>query len=99
MRIGAQAGVPESEFFDSQSIEIASALFVVSLIFGEAVLASVEFDAELGLFAEEVQCVRSDRMLAAKFVGAESAVAQPFPKQAFGPAGGFAELSRAQDFG
>ena len=77
--IGAEAGVPESEFFDVEAFEISGALFVSRAIFGEAVLATVKFDGELGLFAEEIECVWADWMLAAEFVLAEAAVSEPSP--------------------
>ena len=82
-----QLRVPETQFFDSKSLEEPGSFCVVGLSSRMAVLEPVEFNREPGLLAKKVQKVFSGGMLAPKFVAGESPVPQPPPHEFVGPGG------------
>jgi len=62
-------------------------------------LPAIQFNVQFRLLAEEIQMVRADGMLAAKFVTAEATVAQPAPDELFRPGFYFAKPAGAFDVG
>jgi hypothetical protein len=83
--------VPEAEFLNTQCFQEAGSLRVMGLPLRVTVLESVEFDRQARLFAEKVQVVSFDGMLASKFVSGETSVPQPLPHQFLGPGGSLPE--------
>jgi hypothetical protein len=80
-----QFAVPESQFFNALSLKKGGSLPVMGLLGWKPMAGAVQFDGEMGLHAEEVERVFSNRMASAKFVAVETAVAQPAPHKLFGP--------------
>ena len=78
---------PKTKLFDAERREIGGAFGIVRLLVGLPVLEPVELEGQPRRFAKEIENVGTDGMLAAEFVGAESAVPQPAPHQFFRPGG------------
>ena len=60
-------------------------------------LAAVQFDAQLGRIAIEIQRVRRQRMLAAEFETVQSAITQQLPQTLFGIGTVLAQATREVD--
>ncbi len=63
------------------------------LLAGMTVLAAIQFDGEVRFFTEKIEIVIANRMLAAKFITAETPVPQPAPQKFFGPGFLFPKLA------
>jgi len=87
LAFATQSPIPETQFPDSKSFEEPRSFCVVGLPGRMPVLEPVEFNREPGLFAEKVQQVFSDGMLAPELVAGESPVSQPPPHEFLGPGG------------
>ncbi len=99
LRVASQMRIPEPQRFDAARFQKLFPFLVVSPLVGKTVLASVQFNIQLRLFAKEIQIVITDRMLASELVMAETSVAQPAPHQFFRPGFFFAKLAGALDVG
>ena len=75
--------------------EQAAARRVALLLLGLAVLRAVEFDGQHCLVAKEIEHALAEGMLAAKFVAAQTPVAQPAPHQLLRPRREGAQILRA----
>ena len=97
--IAAQKGIPESQRLDATRLQKLFPLSVVFQLVGKTVLTAVQLNIQFRLLAKEIQMVNTDGMLAAKFITAETTVAQPAPDEFFRPRILFAKLAGAFDVG
>jgi hypothetical protein len=84
-KIFAQCMVPKPNHFDSELGKKCVPLLVCGSAVGMSMFSAVQLDCEAGLSAIEVQVVRAQRMLPAKFVFGELPISQPAPKEFFCP--------------
>jgi hypothetical protein len=83
--LASQLPVPETKLLDAHRSQELSSLGIVNLLVGMPVMSAIEFDGEAGFHAIEVEVVNPARVVATKFVTAETAVSQPTPHEFFGP--------------
>ncbi len=89
----AQSSIPVAQHLDAALLQPTVALRVRSSLFRVAMLRAVQFDVQFCFGAEEIQSVRAERLLAAKLIGGETAVAQPAPEELLGLGVGVAQLA------
>jgi len=95
--ISAQSRTPKPQHFDTVRLQKSIPDTVGNLMSRQAVLKTVYLNVQFCFVAKEIQNVRPDRMLAAKFAFGKAVVAQPRPHQSFAP--GFAFAQGARDAG
>ena len=93
LSLAPESGVPEAKHFDTARGEELLPFGVMPLLFGKSVLASVQFNGKACFFAEEIEKVGSDGVLAPELVATEAASTQPAPHEFFGPSRFFAECA------
>ena len=81
----AQLPIPESKLLDSHGSQELRPFGVMGLLFGKAVLSTVQFNRKTCLAAVEIEEVFPNRKTAAELVSAETSVAQPTPHQFLSP--------------
>jgi hypothetical protein len=95
LRIAAQMRIPEPQRLDAERLQKLFAFQIMFPLVGKTMVAAVQLEVQHRLFAKEIQIVNADGMLAAKFIAAETAVAQPAPHEFFRPGFLFAKLAGA----
>ena len=90
----SKSSVPESQYFHSSGFQRCISFLILQKLIGKSVLRTVQFDVERSFDAEEIKNVRTERVLAAEFVGREATVSEPGPQQLLGPGILFAEHTR-----
>jgi hypothetical protein len=80
-----QLEIPKAQFLDTLSFQKPRSLGVMGSLGRVTVTGAVQFDGEMGLHAEKIECVFPDRMPAAEFVAVKTTVAQPAPHELLGP--------------
>lgn len=81
----SQLPIPEAKLLDSHRSKILCPLDIVSLLFGESVMSTIQFNREACFHTIEVEEVNPAGMIAPEFVGAEASVSQPTPHEFFRP--------------
>ena len=94
-----EMGIPKSHGLDAYGFKKLLAGQVMLQLIRPAVGASVEFDVQRCFEAIEIKDVSANGVLPAKFVGAQTPVAQPTPEELFRPGWIAAQLAGARDFG
>ena len=99
LRVAAQMRIPEPQCLDAARLQKFFPLRIMFPLVGKTMLAAVQFHVQRRLFAEEIQMVDADGMLAPELVADETPVAQPAPDKFFCPCFLFAKLAGAFDVG
>src|SRR3954469_23741576 len=77
-------------------IEVRTRSLLVALLLDRrSVPAAINFDRQIRFATKEIESVISDRMVAPKFISAESAVGQPGPHELFSPSAFLAQSASA----
>ncbi len=99
LRVAPQMRIPKPQCLDATRLQKFFPLQVMFSLVRKTMLAAVQFNIQLRLLAKEIQIVNAERMLAAKFVAAETPSAQPAPDKFFRPRFLLAKLPGAFDVG
>jgi hypothetical protein len=91
--------IPETQRLDAARLQKLFPPGVVLPLVWKTVLAAAQFHVQFRFLAKEIEIVIADGMLAAKFIAAEAAGAQPTPHEFFRPRFIFAKLAGAFDVG
>src|SRR6185503_2068542 len=83
--LAPQSRVPEAKHFHAARLEPHITFRVSRLLFRKSVTSSIKLDVQRRFEAKEIEDVRTERVLPAKFVGGEAPVSQPAPHQLLGP--------------
>jgi hypothetical protein len=85
LTLTSETRIPKSQDFNPASFQPIVAFSINAPVYRKAVARAVEFEVESRLQTEEVQNVRTERMLPAKLVSREASVPQPCPEKFFSP--------------
>ena len=83
--VPAGMSAPETKDFHARMLQPGVAFGISCAMFRRAVLKAIELDVQRGLNAEEIENVRTERMLAAKLIAGKAAISKPFPHESFRP--------------